>query len=66
MTKILKNLFKIQPQSREITSHYFEITSLSFKTRTKNDVFPHSGKTTCDILIVFVGNVRLYSQFCDW
>ena len=39
MTKIRKNLFKIQPQSREIKSniHYFYITSLLsvFKTRTK-------------------------------
>ena len=33
MTKIRKNIFKIQPQSLEITSniHYFEIISLPFK-----------------------------------
>ena len=41
MTKIRKkNLFKIHPQFREITSniHYFEITSLSLKIRAKISV----------------------------
>ena len=38
MTKIEKNLFKILSQSRgnnKSNIHYFEITSLSFKMRTK-------------------------------
>ena len=26
----------------------------------------HNDKTTCDISVVFIGNVRFYSQFYDW
>ena len=54
--KSFQNLSTVSRNNKS-NIHYFQITSLSFKTRTKCD------KTTCDISIVFVGNVRFYSQF---
>ena len=56
MTKIKKNSATV-PRNNMSNIRYFEITSLSFKIRM------HSGKSTCEVSIAFVGNVRFYTQF---
>ena len=61
MTKIRKNLFKILRQTQEISQIFIILDYLPFILNKNEKLCMHYGKTTCNISILFVGNVVLFS-----